>query len=330
MLKEKCNTTHLMGNIYIGRPPVKILPKTNKDDKETVDNLMEEETEEARESKKKERMEIEKQYKIYFAQRRRRNADLRARTENADLAEPIELDSFLGSLISGNRAVHTHLIAFCSITHYATINHCRIGYGEYRKRISKDSNIKREWCNIRTWLTKNTTHNITAATIGIGKRGYVYIRFLTTNYKDIAVYDVANDLGYYLRHKKHYTPVEFKPYEKDMMQFIEDKYNNDDVQNIEGLINWIPNELYQIMRASFVLPHTHRTFKNTGANHAINDNSCSVSYNNIRQGWNQQVSQKAFSSFLEKDGDDYSSPFSKDDMEPNEDEIIEIDEDMDF
>ena len=318
MLKEKCNTIHLMGNIFVGRPPEKVSTKTNNGD--TTANTFTAE----------EKMEMEKQSKLYFARRKCRNADLQAKTENVNLEDHIGLHDFLGTLMSRSRAIQTHLIAFCSITHYAIDNHCRIGYGEYRKRISKDSNIKREWRNIRAWLTKNTAHNITAVTIGVGKRGYVYIRFLTTNYKDLAVYDVSTDLGYYLRHKKHYTPVEFKPYEKNPMQFIKDKYNNDDIQDTEELINWIPVELWQVMRASFVLPYTHKTFKNTGANDAIQDNSRPVPYRHIWQGQDKQVSQKAYSSFLEKDNKDYSIPAFENDMESNEDEEFAIDNDVEF
>ena len=295
------------------------------------DSAVIDETDKAQAEAKK--LEMQGNRRKQYGRLKKNGKKLLADTEQVNLECPIDISEPTGSLMTHNVAVQKHLIAFSSITRYAVDNNIRIGYGEYWKRIGSRANIKAEWKSIRTWLKKNARDSIMAASIGLGRSDYIYIRFIIARCKDsrenkdtkekndLLVYDVSTAFGYYLRRKKHYTPVEFKPYEENPTKFLEKKYINNEITSLEMLINCMPKELYQIMRAGFQLPMTRRTFKNAGAKGIVEKNTKTTSQSRVCDSKKYSIYEKTHSSFLEKCDNFYTVPLldNENDLESYED-----------
>ena len=173
-------------------------------------------------------------------------------------------------LIGRNGAVMSHLVAFSNVARYALKNGYRIGYGEYCKRM-KMEDVKTEWKRIRAWLDGHTENVALAMTIGVANKGYVYIRFLVTSPEEIRVHDASVEVARYLRHTRRFNPQELRPYEKDAEAFIHGRYVNDDVKTLVEIMELMPSELWEVMRASFVIPGGHRTYKSREACKVIDE-----------------------------------------------------------
>lgn len=166
-----------------------------------------------------------------------------------------------------NRAVQSHLIAFCGLTSIGRKNDWFIGYGEYRKRIKRKA-IPQEVQHIKTWWTRHTENNLSALSFGLWVQGYFYLFFIITDKEKTTVHDLAIKLAQYVRRKK-YTPIELRPMEKDPIAFIKDKYNNDTIWTAEELFEHLGIELTMVMRSSFALPYQHHTLCSKRAKKAL-------------------------------------------------------------
>lgn len=212
--------------------------------------------------------------------------------------EDTKTNTFYPALLHRNKAVQTHLIAFCNLARFALSNNWHICYGEYRKRIAlKD--IEKEHETIRRWLKKNTKDSYTAVSFGVGKKGYVYIYFISTSEKDLEVHDLAIAFAHYLRHKRHYIPIELKPYEDDPTKFIAEKYCDDSIQSLDEIFMKLDTELYTVMRASFALPSKHRTLKTEALETLLLALSNRVAFENIHFDYGQKdILDKTHSFFI--------------------------------
>lgn len=186
------------------------------------------------------------------------------------LTDTFHLDDDLMNLIGRNGAVMSHLLAFSNVSRYARDNGYRIGYGEYCKRM-KLGDTKAEWKRIRAWLDGHSDNVSLAMTIGVANKGYVYLRFLVTSPDESLIDDTACMIGQYLKHKRGFKTQELRPYEKDADVFIHGKYLNDAIESLQDLISHMPIELWEVMRASFALPGTHRTYKSREACKVIDE-----------------------------------------------------------
>ena len=220
-------------------------------------------------------------------------------TENRDLDDPL-----YQMLLRRNKAIQTHLIAFCTLARFALSNNWRICYGEYRKRIPlKD--MEKEHTALTRWLKKNTSESLTAVSFGVGKKGYVYIYFLSTNEHELQVHDLAISFAHYLRHKRNYIPIELKPYEKDPMKFIESKYCDDSIQTLDEIFTKLDIELFHVLRASFALPFKHRTLKTEAAEALLLALSEPVSFDHVYFDYGQKdILDKAHSVFIGSTGNE--------------------------
>lgn len=191
------------------------------------------------------------------------------------------------SLMRRNRAVHTHLLYFCGLVRYANYNGWRAGYGEYRIRVnSHDIGVIHS--RLKNWCRKNLTGTYTAVSIGVGTSGYVYVYFLTTSPIETDVSDTAVKFYRYMR-RCHFTPVEVRPYEKNPMEFLQMKYNNDMMRCIDEVLQsdvWA--ELWQVMRAGFTLPSRHKTMRTEKAIEALQ---------NLGKRWSVPLSYEVLNRF---------------------------------
>jgi len=286
--KENVKLFHLMGNAYVAiakEEPKKIMPK------------VEDETEEEKQDKAK-------RYKAKTFHVKEKNQKLLKMTEEDANFNNRNKCFFMGELtrnyIKENDAVMSHIIAFESITKYATKNKYRIGYGEYRKRI-KQAAIKHEWKLIRQWISNNIRDAIIAVSIGVGVKGYIYIRFIITSSEDVKVHDASISIANYLRKNRKYFPKDLKPFEGIPESFIRDKYYNEDIKTIDDIIDNIPEELWQVMRAGFTLPFTHRTYKN-GLARILIDKSADKAVIDDNLGDNS-ILWRLHKAFVEKDAE---------------------------
>lgn len=248
----------------------------------------------------KEELIKDRKRRIYSA--RKRGAQLLKETEKTDIIDTTY------KLMVQNRAVQSHLIAFCGLTSIGRKNDWFIGYGEYRKRIKRKA-IPQEVQHIKTWWTRHTENNLSALSFGLWVQGYFYLFFIITDKEKTAVHDLAIKLAQYVRRKK-YTPIVLRPMEKDPIAFIKDKYNNDTIWTAEELFEHLGIELTMVMRGSFALPYQHHTLCSKRAKKALKEAiktekvnkvymspACLQKYNNTR------------SAIMEKDTDnDYFSP----------------------
>ena len=239
---------HLAGDVYVGdsryihkhKPEEK--PKLSEEDKKEIAN----------------------KHKSRFNKAKENGKRLMTLTEDDTNFNSKKNEFYIGNLtrnyIKENGAVMSHMIAFTSIARLAVAMHYRIGYGEYRRKI-KQTSIKHEWKLIRNWISDNVKDSIIAVSIGVGLKGYVYIRFIATSSDKLKVHDTSISLAHYLRRNRKYYPKELKPFDKSPEAFITGKYCND-IKTVDDIVNNIPEELWQVMRAGFILPFTHRTYKN--------------------------------------------------------------------
>lgn len=186
---------------------------------------------------------------------RRSGRALLRKTANANPA-----DDACFQMMRRNRAIQTHLSYFCSVVRYAITEAQYIAYGEYRKRMAAEE-VPAFHKAVTKWAKKYFKDTATAATIGIGARGYVRIYFVTTSANSVQVHDVALKFASYLRHKG-FIPVELRPYEEKPLHFLKEKYNNDGITSAEELLRgdlWC--ECWEVMRAGFALPYRHRTIR---------------------------------------------------------------------
>lgn len=152
----------------------------------------------------KEELIKDRKRRIYSA--RKRGAQLLKETEKTDIIDTTY------KLMVQNRAVQSHLIAFCGLTSIGRKNDWFIGYGEYRKRIKRKA-IPQEVQHIKTWWTRHTENNLSALSFGLWVQGYFYLFFIITDKEKTTVHDLAIKLAQYVRRKK-YTPIELRPMEK--------------------------------------------------------------------------------------------------------------------
>lgn len=173
-------------------------------------------------------------------------------------------------------AVQTHLKSFSAIASYAVGNGLHMAYGEYSKRMPYQD-VKKEWHNITTWLHANVDDNILfAITIGVHKSGMVYVRYLLTDdYLPVKVHDTAIRLACYLR-KKHYKPIQLKPFEGTDTAYIQHKYNNDSVSSLHDMVSMLYDELFQVFRASLLLHKSHRTYRTNAVELVIKSNTKAI------------------------------------------------------
>jgi|GEM_PF-4650347 len=252
MEERKLEVHRIMGKVSIAQPLKRQRHKVSK----IVDQ-----------AEKKQRIN---NFKKHFSCVKHKNKMFLARTEKFDI------DDITHALMLDNGAVKSHLLAFCSIARYAVSNGYHVGYGEYRKRV-KHEDIKKLWQNIRTWLQRHTEDSILAASIGLWSNGYVYVRFIVTSENDVEVHDMSVMIAHYLRKIKGFMPKVLQPYEENPYEFIKDKYANDEVETVEDIFSIMPDEVWQVMRASFILPFTHRTYETTKSKE-IRENTKEIDY----------------------------------------------------
>lgn len=205
------------------------------------------------------RPEIEEQRKTAIGYSRKKGRDLLKATDQA-----IPTDPYCMALMKRSRALHTHLLYFCGLVRSAVNAGWYAGYGEYKARMAADQ-IPHFHKDLSRWCKKYLNSTASAVSIGVGRRGYVYLYFIATDADPLKVHDASLKLATYLR-KKRWDPIALRPYEKDPMQFLQEKYNDDSVSCLSEILQgnlW--GECWQIMRAGFSLPYRHKTLRNTAA-----------------------------------------------------------------
>ena len=190
--------------------------------------------------------------KSYFTKRKKKNDELLKETE--DMTEEDIMERFAERC----RGLHTHLAYFSTIADAAIRNKWVIGYATYRKRLKKED-IEKEHRSIKKWLHKNGKDTMTAVSIGWGKKGYVYIFFVSTSADGVAVGDIGTAF-YQNRRKKGYTPVECRPFEKNPYSFLESHYCSPLQYGME-LTSLKSRECACMIRSSFALNGKNKTLR---------------------------------------------------------------------
>lgn len=206
---------------------------------------------------------IEEQRKKAIGQARNRGAELLKITDGATPTDP-----HCVALMKRSRAIHTHLLYFCGLVRSAVDAGWYAGYGEYKARMAAGQ-IPHFHKELSRWCKKYLSGTASALSIGVGRRGYVYLYFIATDADPLKVHDASLKLATYLR-KKKWQPVELRPYEKDPMQFLQEKYNDDSVSCLSEILQgnlW--GECWQVMRAGFSLPYRHKTLRNAAATEQV-------------------------------------------------------------
>ena len=194
----------------------------------------------------------EEEDKSYFTKRKKENEELLKATE--DMTDENIMDRFAERC----RGLQTHFAYFSTIADTAIRNKWTIGYGTYRKRMKKED-IEKEHRSLRKWIKKNGKDTMTAISIGLGKRGYVYVFFVSTSADGVAVGDIGTAF-YQNRRRKGYTPVECRPFEKNPYSFLESHYCNPLHYDME-LTSLKSRECVCMIRSSFALHGKNKTLR---------------------------------------------------------------------
>lgn len=196
--------------------------------------------------------EDKRNFKRYNRHIKKKNEGLLKRTEAMT-------DKDITTYYAGNcRGLHTHFAYFSTIADTAIRNKWVIGYATYRKRMKKED-IQKEHRSLKNWLHKNGKDTMTAISIGWGKKGYVYVFFLSTSADGVAVGDIGTAF-YQNRRKKGYTPVECRPFEKNPYSFLESHYCSPLRDDME-LTTLKSRECACMIRSSFALHGKHKTLR---------------------------------------------------------------------
>ena len=190
--------------------------------------------------------------KSYFTKRKKENEGLLKATE--DMTDEDIMDRFAERC----RGLQTHFAYFSTIADTAIRNKWTIGYGTYRKRMKKED-IEKEHRSLRKWIKKNGKDTMTAISIGLGKKGYVYVFFVSTSADGVAVGDIGTAF-YQNRRRKGYTPVECRPFEKNPYSFLESHYCNPLHYDME-LTPLKSRECVCMIRSSFALHGKNKTLR---------------------------------------------------------------------
>ena len=190
--------------------------------------------------------------KSYFTKRKKANEELLKATE--DMTDEDIMDRFAERC----RGLQTHFAYFSTIADTAIRNKWTIGYGTYRKRMKKED-IEKEHRSLRNWVKKNGKDTMTAISIGLGKKGYVYVFFVSTSADGVAVGDIGTAF-YQNRRRKGYTPVECRPFEKNPYSFLESHYCNPLHYDME-LTSLQSRECVCMIRSSFALRGKNKTLR---------------------------------------------------------------------
>ena len=184
--------------------------------------------------------------------RKKRNEELLRDTE--DMTDEDIMDYFAERC----RGLQTHFAYFSTIADTAIRNKWVIGYATYRKRMKKED-IHKEHRSLKNWLHKNGKDTMTAISIGLGKKGYVYVFFVSTSADGVAVGDIGTAF-YQNRRKKGYTPMECRPFEKNPYSFLESHYCSPLRYDME-LTSLKSRECACMIRSSFALHGKNKTLR---------------------------------------------------------------------
>ncbi len=194
----------------------------------------------------------EEEDKSYFTTRKKRNEELLKDTEDMT-----DVD-IMGRFAERCRGLHTHFAYFSTIADTAIRNKWVIGYATYRKRMKKED-IQKEHKSLLRWIKKNGEDTMTAISIGLGKRGYVYVFFVSTSADGVAVGDIGTAF-YQNRRKKGYAPIECRPFEKNPYTFLEGHYCTP-LQDDMELTTLQSRECACMIRSSFALHGKNKTLR---------------------------------------------------------------------
>ncbi len=194
----------------------------------------------------------EEEDKSYFTKRKKKNEEL------LNATEAMTDKDIMKRFAERCKGLHTHLAYFSTIADTAIRNKWTIGYGAYRKRMKKED-IEKEHRSLKKWLHKNGKDTMTAISIGLGKRGFVYVFFVSTSADSVAVGDIGTAF-YQNRRKKGYTPVECRPFEKNPYSFLGSHYCSPFRYDME-LTTLKSRECACLIRSSFALHGKHKTLK---------------------------------------------------------------------
>ena len=187
-----------------------------------------------------------------FYKRKGANEELLKETED------MKDDDIMARFAEQCRGLHTHFAYFSTIADTAIRNNWTIGYATYRKRMKKED-IEKEHKSIQNWLHKNGKDTMTAVSIGWGKRGYVYVFFVSTSSNGVAVGDIGTAF-YQNRRRKGYTPVECRPFEKNPYSFLESHYCTP-LRDDMDLTPFKVRECVSMIRSSFALRGKNKTLR---------------------------------------------------------------------
>lgn len=123
----------------------------------------------------------------------------------------------------------------------------------------KKEDIQKEHRSLKKWLHKNGKDTMTAISIGLGKKGYAYVFFVSTSADGVAVGDIGTAF-YQNRRKKGYTPVECRPFEKNPYSFLESHYCSPLRYDME-LTSLKSRECACMIRSSFALRGKNKTLR---------------------------------------------------------------------
>lgn len=176
-------------------------------------------------------------------------------------------DELLSKYARLSRAIQTHLLYFSSIADTCLKHAWRVSYLEFKKRI-KRQDLKKEQKGIKRWVQTHAQDIITAVSIGYGKKGYMYVYYISTGEDELKILDTGTDFIRYMRKTRKAKPQIIKPYEKDPYTFLDSKYRTE--VTIDNIFDTpLADECYYMLRSGLVLSGLHKTIRTTKARHNL-------------------------------------------------------------
>lgn len=185
-----------------------------------------------------------------------------------------------------SRAIQTHLLYFSSIADTCLAHGWRVSYLEFKKRI-KRQDLKKEQKAIKRWVQTHAKDTMTAVSIGYGKKGYMYVYYISTGKNTLKILDTGTDFIKYMRKTRKAYPRIIKPYEKDPQEFLNNKYCME-VTIDRVFTTPLSEECYYMLRSGLVLSGLQKTIRTTKARHNLQQYKRTIPIEKIHcthRGW---------------------------------------------
>lgn len=152
-----------------------------------------------------------------------------------------------------------HIAVFINLIEYAKANEFSITIFEMKKRL-KPEDAAGEWNTIRGWCGKNAP-DICAITIGRKPKGWWTLRFLVLG-KEEDCYKPASSLHSYLIIRRGWVANDHTGSKEAVS--LEEHYLTR-LSSDEATFELYVFEMYEVYRASLIMPNSSRTYRTKGA-----------------------------------------------------------------